>query len=117
MIETTFDKIYCYLVRTKKLHQKYLDNGRRFIFTKEIRHINQNILDLIIQQDCNFPLELKKTIFSLKEHLIDWIEHWEKEKLNSKPKDLDLFVFKGYKLFPKNINKTIKKHTTNPKCS
>ncbi len=112
MTVSTLKKIYHYLIDSKKLHQEYLESGKKFIPTKKIRQINQGILDLIIQQN-SFPLELEKPINDLKEHLIDWIEHWEKEKLNLNPKSSTIFIFEGYKLFPKNTDKIIEDYINN----
>ena len=96
------------LEKSKILHKDYLENGKKFYLTKEIRIINQNIYDLINQKDLIFSVELKRPISNLKEHLIDWISLWESERVKNQPGDMDVFVFHGYKQYPKYLDKILK---------
>ena len=107
MTERTIRNLISLLNDSKELYRKYLENEKQFYFTKIIRMTNQNILDLINQKNLNVPMEIKKPILDLKEHLIDWINLWEKERVRLKPKDSDRFIFVGYKLFPKKIDKIL----------
>ena len=107
MTEKTIRNLISLLNDSKESHRRYLENEKKFYFTKIIRIINQNILDLINQNNLNVPLEIQEFILDLKEHLIDWIYLWEKERVRLKPKDSDMFIFVGYKLFPKKVDKIL----------
>ena len=96
------------LEKSKSFHKDYLENGKKFYLTKEIRIINQNIYDLINLGDLIFSIELKKPISNLKEYLKDWISLWESERVKNQPDDMDVFVFHGYKQYPKYLDKILK---------
>jgi len=46
-------KLLFYLDKVKKIHEKYMSNGKVFIDTIELRKINEKILVLIIQKSWN----------------------------------------------------------------
>ena len=104
----TIKHLISLLEKSKRCHKNYLENGKKFYLTKEIRIINQNIFDLINQDDIIYSIELKKPISDLKEHLIDWISLWESERVKNQPGDMDVFVFHGYKQYPKYLDKILK---------
>ena len=84
-------------------YKKYIQNGKKFIYSKKIRSINQNMYDLLKSNMEIDTLDLTLIIDDLIEHLEQWIWIWEKKKKTLSPGDNDIFFFSGYKNFPKNF--------------
>ena len=89
---------------SKKKHEDYINNGKTFFHAKEIKFINLKILDLIKDKNFTKSTELQKIILDLEIHLNEWIFAWNNEQFNKNPKDSDLFVFDGYKKYPKELD-------------
>jgi|TARA_B110000438_G_scaffold225603_1_gene219684 hypothetical protein len=73
-------KLLFYLDKVKKIHEKYMSNGKVFIDTIELRNINEKILVLIKEINLQDNKELKSSSLDLIEHLVEWISIWDKEK-------------------------------------
>ena len=89
---------------SKNKHKDYMNNGKTFFYAKEIKFINLKILDLIKDKNFTKSTELQKIILDLEIHLNEWIFAWNNEQINKNPKDNDLFVFDGYKKYPKELD-------------
>lgn len=84
-------------------YKKYISHGKKFVYTKKIRSINQEIYDLLKSYTVPNSPALAKVIKDVIEHLEQWIPLWDSEKNNLLPNDNDVFVFGGYKRYPKNF--------------
>ena len=84
-------------------YEKYIQNGKKFIYSKKIRSVNQNMYDLLKSNMAVDDLELSVIIVDLIEHLEQWIWMWENKKKVLSPDNNDIFFFSGYKKFPKNF--------------
>ena len=91
------------LINSKKTYDNYIINGKTFLYAKKLRLANQEILNLIRKLDFEKDNELKKPSIDLKKHIEDWVIIWDKEKLIRNPKDNDVFIFTGYKKYPKDL--------------
>tara|TARA_B100000787_G_C15990708_1_gene205680 strand:- start:207 stop:533 length:327 start_codon:yes stop_codon:yes gene_type:complete len=91
------------LKSSKKTYDDYILNGKIFLYAKSLRLINGQILDLIKKLNFEKNNELKKPFFALKQHIEEWIVIWDKEQLEKKPEDNDVFIFNGYKKYPKDL--------------
>ena len=103
-------ELFLLLQDSKNSYDEYLKNENSFHYTKKIRLTNGKILSLISNKFFFTSVDLDKLISELKEHLIDWITLWDKETLRLKPKELDKFIFSGYKQYPKDLDKVIKQY-------
>ena len=91
------------LKSSKKTYDDYILNGKIFLYAKSLRLINGQILDLIKKLNFEKNNELKKPFFALKQHIEEWIIIWDKEQFEKKPEDNDVFIFNGYKKYPKDL--------------
>tara|TARA_B100000780_G_scaffold178845_1_gene125393 strand:- start:350 stop:676 length:327 start_codon:yes stop_codon:yes gene_type:complete len=91
------------LKSSKKTYDDYILNGKTFLYAKSLRLINGQILDLIKKLNFEKNNELKKPFFALKQHIEEWIIIWDKEQFEKKPEDNDVFIFNGYKKYPKDL--------------
>ena len=92
---------------SKKIYKNYLSNGHKFSYAKDLRSINEKIINLINTQKFEKDEALKSDFQNLKEHLEEWIYAWEREKINKIPNDHDKFIFSGYKTYPKYLDKLL----------
>ena len=92
---------------SKKTYKKYINNGKTFYYAKELKVINIEILRLIRNQNYKDNIKLQKVILHLREHLQEWILIWKEKKIAENPKDNDLFVFDGYKKYPKELDRLL----------
>ena len=104
-------KLLSYLDQAKKIHEKYMSNGRIFIFTIELRNINNKILVLIKEIKLEDNEEIKSNRLDLIKHLEEWISIWDKEKNIRNPNNDDEFIFNGYKKYPKNFENLLIQHS------
>ena len=104
-------KLLSYLEQVKKIHEKYICNGKIFIYAIELRNINEKILVLIKTINLEGNEELKRSSLNLIEHLDEWISIWEKEKNIRTPSNDDVFIFNGYRKFPKNFENLLIQHS------
>ena len=100
-------KLLFYLDKVKKIHEKYMSNGKVFIDTIELRKINEKILVLIKEINLQDNKELKSSSLDLIEHLVEWISIWDKEKNIRTPSNDNEFIFNVYKKYPKNFEKLL----------
>jgi len=105
-------KILSYLNQVKKIHEKYMSNGKKFIHTIELRDINEKILILINEINLWGDEGLENSCLDLIEHLHEWISIWDKEKKIRRPRHDDEFIFYGYKKYPKNLESLLVSHLT-----
>ena len=91
------------LKNSKKTYDNYIINGKTFLYAKKIKFVNQKVLNLIKKLNFEKDNELKKPSIDLKKHIEDWVIIWDKEKLIRNPKDNDVFIFTGYKKYPKDL--------------
>ena len=91
------------LRNSKKTYDNYIINGKTFLYAKNLRLINGQILNLIKKLHLEKSNELKKPFFDLRQHIEEWVIIWDKEQLIKKPEDNDVFIFNGYKKYPKNL--------------
>ena len=96
-------KLLKLLKKSKKIYNSYIANGKIFLYAKKLRLENQKILNLVKKLNFKEDDELKKPIIELKKHLEDWAIIWDMEKLTRNPKDNDIFIFNGYKKYPKDL--------------
>jgi hypothetical protein len=92
---------------SKKKYKAYVDNGKTFYHAKEIKLINIKILALIQNQNYNDNIKLQETIINLIQHIEEWILIWNKKEKSKKPKNDDVFIFDGYKKYPKKLDKLL----------
>ena len=104
-------KLLFYLDKVKKIHEKYMSNGKVFIDTIELRKINEKILVLIKEINPQDNKELKSSSLDLIEHLVEWISIWDKEKNIRTPSNDNEFIFNGYKKYPKNFENLLIQHS------
>jgi hypothetical protein len=104
-------KLLFYLDKVKKIHEKYMSNGKVFIDTIELRKINEKILVLIKEINLQDNKELKSSSLDLIEHLVEWISIWDKEKNIRTPSNDNEFIFNGYKKYPKNFENLLIQHS------
>ena len=104
-------KLLFYLDKVKKIHEKYMSNGKVFIDTIELRKINEKILVLIKEINLQDNKELKSSSLDLIEHLVEWISIWDKEKNIRTPSNDDEFIFNGYKKYPINFENLLIQHS------
>jgi hypothetical protein len=100
-------KLLSLLYESKKAYRKYLANGGIFVFTKQIRKINQEILDLLQSLNLNYYPTLISGLVSLIEHLEGWLYLWDENKNTQNPDDKDVFSFTGYQTYPKNLEQLL----------
>ena len=91
------------LINSKKTYDNYIINGKTFLYAKKLRLVNQEILNLIRKLDFEKDNELKKPAIDLKKHIEDWVIIWDGKKLISNPEDNDVFIFTGYRKYPKDL--------------
>ena len=100
----SLDKELLKLLRnSKKTYDNYIVNGKTFLYAKKLRLVNQEILNLIKKLNFETDNELKKSSIDLKKHIEDWVTIWDKEKLIRNPEDNDVFIFTGYRKYPKDL--------------
>ena len=104
-------KLLFYLDKVKKIHEKYMSNGKVFIDTIELRKINEKILVLIKEINLQDNKELKSSSLDLIEHLVEWISIWDKEKNIRTPNNDDEFIFNDYKKYPINFENLLIQHS------
>ena len=104
-------KLLSYLDQVRKIHEKYMSNGKIFIHTIELRKINDKILVLIKEINLQDNEELKSSSLDLIEHLDEWISVWDMEKNIRTPGNDDEFIFNGYKKYPKNFENLLIQHS------
>tara|TARA_B110001450_G_scaffold137089_1_gene128715 strand:+ start:247 stop:603 length:357 start_codon:yes stop_codon:yes gene_type:complete len=97
-------KLESLLKKSKDNHNKYLQEESKFLYAKKIRNSNQNILKFIENKFLLFPAAINQELLDLKTHLIEWSERWDAHKLLIKPSDNDIFIFKGYKTYPRSLD-------------
>ncbi|NVO54636.1 hypothetical protein HW561_02385 [Rhodobacteraceae bacterium B1Z28] len=95
---------------SKREYEQYLANGRVFRHARHLRDNNQKILNLITSDDFDLGPDLTSAIGDLTEHLQDWARCWDKENDLRTPKDDDVFVFTGYKTYPKHLDALLQAH-------
>tara|TARA_B100000780_G_scaffold202383_1_gene143558 strand:- start:76 stop:420 length:345 start_codon:yes stop_codon:yes gene_type:complete len=91
------------LRNSKNIYDNYIFNGRIFLYAKNLRLVNGQILSLLKKTNFEKKSELEKPSFALKKHIEEWIIIWDKEKLTQNPQDNDVFIFNGYKKYPKDL--------------
>ena len=91
------------LRNSKKTYDNYIVNGKIFLYAKKLRLVNQEILNFFKKNNFEKDNELKKPAIELKKHIEDWVIIWDREKLIRNPKDNDVFIFTGYRKYPKNL--------------
>ena len=100
----SLDKELLKLLRnSKKTYDNYIVNGKIFLYAKKLRLVNQEILNFFKKNNFEKDNELKKPAIDLKKHIEDWVIIWDREKLIRNPKDNDVFIFTGYRKYPKNL--------------
>ena len=100
----SLDKELLKLLRnSKKTYDNYIVNGKTFLYAKKLRLVNQEILNLIKEYNFEKDNELKKTVIDLKKHIENWVIIFDREKLIRNPKDSDVFIFTGYRKYPKDL--------------
>ena len=104
-------KLLSHLDQVKKIHEKYISNRKIFIYTVELRNVNEKILVLIKEINLQDNKELKSSSLDLIEHLVEWISIWDKEKNIRTPSNDDEFIFNGYKKYPKNFENLLIQHS------
>jgi hypothetical protein len=104
-------RLLSHLNQVKKIHEKYMSNGKIFIHTIELRKINGKILVLIKEINLQGNEELKSSTLDMIEHLDEWIYIWEKEKNIRTPSNDDEFIFNGYKKYPKKFENLLIQHS------
>ena len=104
-------KLLSHLDQVKKIHKKYMSNGKIFIHTIELRKINDKILLLTKEINLQDNEELKNSSLDLIKHLDGWISIWEKERNIRTPSNDDEFIFNGYKKYPKNFENLLIQHS------
>ena len=98
---------------SKKVYNQYNHNGKTFLYSKKLRVVNKQILNLITSDNLVKNKKLKKPFLDLKKHLEEWINSWDKEKDIRTPKDNDTFIFTGYKKYPKDLELLLIKSAKN----
>ena len=88
---------------SKKAYDQYMISKKIFLHSKKLRQINKQILNLIKNSNFKKDKKLAKSILDLKKHLEEWINVWDKQKIEKRPNNKDLFVFTGYKKYPKGL--------------
>ena len=103
-------KILLLLSKAEIEYKKYIFNGQKFTYTKNLKDINKKIL--IISKDFKIEgnRELKKTFIDLLEHLYEWSLKWDIEKNIQMPSEDEEFIFDGYKKFPREISSLLDKY-------
>jgi len=91
------------LRNSKKTYDNYIVNGKIFLYAKKLRLVNQEILNFFKKNNFEKDNELKKPAIDLKKHIEDWVIIWDREKLIRNPKDNDVFIFTGYRKYPKDL--------------
>ena len=100
----SLDKELLKLLRnSKKTYDNYIVNGKIFLYAKKLRLVNQEILNFFKKNNFEKDNELKKPAIDLKKHIEDWVIIWDREKLIRNPKDNDVFIFTGYRKYPKDL--------------
>jgi hypothetical protein len=99
----TLLRVLSLLKESHEEYKNYMHHGKKFVYTKKIRSVNQNVYDLLKEYDVPDIPELALVIEEVIEHLEQWIPLWDNEKNNLAPNDDDIFVFGGYKRYPKNF--------------
>jgi hypothetical protein len=97
-------KLESLLKKSRENHNKYIQDKKIFIYAKKIRISNQRILMFVENNFLLFPTAINKEILELKTHLIEWSQAWDDHKLLIKPSDNDIFIFKGYKTYPRSLD-------------
>jgi hypothetical protein len=92
---------------SKKIYKNYLSCGRKFLYAKELRSINEQILNLINNQKVQRDKVLESALQNLKKHLEEWIYIWDKEKNTRSLNDSNEFIFCGYKTYPKYLDQLL----------
>ena len=91
------------LRNSKKTYDNYIMSGKTFLYAKKLRLVNQEILNLIKKLNFKKDNELKNPSIDLKKHIEDWVIIWDREKLIRNPEDNDVFIFTGYRKYPKDL--------------
>ena len=88
---------------SKTAHDNYIINGKNFKYAKNLRLLNEQILELIKKFNFEKDDELNKPSIELKKHIENWAIIWDREQSIRNPKDNDVFIFTGYKKYPKDL--------------
>ena len=91
------------LSSSKMTYDEYITKGKTFLYSKKLRSINEQILDLMNEPNFEKNKELEEPSLDLKQHIEEWIVFWDKEQSIKNPKDNDVFIFKNYKRYPKDL--------------
>ncbi len=91
------------LNNSKQVYDQYIASKKIFLHTKKLRQINKKILDIINSSNFEKEQKLEKPILDLRKHLEEWIVIWDRQQIAKSPSDEDLFVFSGYKKYPKGL--------------
>ena len=92
---------------SKKIYKNYLSSGHKFLYAKELRSINEQVLNLINNQKVQRDKVLESALQNLKKHLEEWIYIWDKEKNTRSLNDSNEFIFCGYKTYPKYLDQLL----------
>lgn len=101
MGEEDFVRIISFhLKRAKRAYQIYLGNEKQFLYARLIKKANDKIVEVIIENITQIPVEIEEDAIALLEHLEIWKEHWEDLERRMDPKLTDEFVFENKHNFP-----------------
>ena len=89
------------LKRGQLAYERYLANGKKFLYTKILKETNGELRQLLLSKGYLLPEELQQKALDLIEHLDVWHVLWDDLQERNRPGLYDEFVFENDVNFPK----------------
>jgi hypothetical protein len=84
-----------------KAYNNYMQNGKTFLYAKELLIYNSSMMDLLTGNSDLLPDDLKAAAAALIEHYTIWRNKWDELEKEICPGPGDVFVFENRHVFPK----------------
>ena len=94
-------KVYINLKRSELAYRNYIDNDKKFIFARIIKHCNKETLNLLTNNSYLLSDNLISDSIELISHIDIWIEKWNDLAETKKPSLDDEFIFENEFTFPR----------------
>nr|WP_011899476.1 hypothetical protein [Vibrio anguillarum]CAJ87703.1 hypothetical protein [Vibrio anguillarum serovar O2] len=86
---------------SERIYQEYMRSGKKFIYAKILRNVNERIYENLINYSCHLQPQVRNCAVELMLHLDVWRAIWDSEFETQKPKLRDVFTFSNEVNFPR----------------
>lgn len=102
-------KVYINFKRSEIAYRNYMDNNNQFIFARILKHCNEEIANLLLDNSYLLTDELISDSIKLISHFDIWIEKWNDLANMKNPNLDDEFVFENTFTFPRDAAQNLEK--------